>query len=275
MKEVRSRQKNTITGSRAWRKRLAHRRLSPRIASMMLVVLGFPFADVVFAGQMEPNPTMKVRVTKYTQATPPTLSKSEREREPGDPTINILVYNQASAPSDILMGAEREAARILSNTGLHTNWFDCSAGHPVAGPQDICQSGVRLMNIELRILAKPAHDTRLGFAIIPSLARLYYDYKARFVSNDVGLGLPMILGCAIAHEVGHLLLGAHSHSGEGVMQAEWGQRQIRQALMKDLFFTPDESRLIRDEARLRMSQDWPPNPTPSSALHQSAGNGKN
>jgi hypothetical protein len=34
------------------------------------------------------------------------------------------------------------------------------------------------------------------------------------------MGLPMILGCAIAHEGGHLLLGAHSHSSEGVMQAE-------------------------------------------------------
>lgn len=177
-----------------------------------------------------------------------------------DPTINILVYNYAQTPPDILIGAEREAARILFLAGVRTSWFDCSAGHSDADSQDICQSGQRPMDIGLRVLAKPtARDTRLqdarfGFAIIPALASVYYDYKARFVSNDVGLGLPMILGCAIAHEVGHLLLGPNSHSNQGVMQAQWGQRQVRQALMRNLLFTPEESRLIREEARSRMRQ---------------------
>jgi hypothetical protein len=172
-------------------------------------------------------------------------------------TMTVLVYNQAQAPPAILIGAEREAARILSHAGVRTSWFDCSAGHSDAGSQDVCQMGWgQSMNIGLRILAKPTgrlQDTRFGFAVIPALASVYYDYKARFVADDVGLGLPMILGCAIAHEVGHLLLGPSSHSNQGVMQAEWGKRQIRQALMRDLLFSPEESRLIRAEARLRMS----------------------
>jgi hypothetical protein len=171
-------------------------------------------------------------------------------------TMTILVYNQAQAPPAILIGAEREAARILSQAGVRTGWFDCSAGHSDAGSQDICQKGWGPMNIGLRVLAKPTgrlQDTRFGFAVIPALASVYYDYKARFVSDDIGLGLPMILGCAIAHEVGHLLLGPNSHSNQGVMQAEWGKRQIRQALMRDMVFTAEESRLIRAEARTRTS----------------------
>jgi hypothetical protein len=173
-----------------------------------------------------------------------------------DPTITILVYNQAQAPPAILIGAEREAARILSHAGVRASWFDCSAWHSEAGSQDICQKGWGPMNIGLRVLAKPTRrlqDTRFGFAIIPGLASVYYDYQAHFVSDDVGLGQPLILGCVIAHEIGHLLLGPNSHSSQGVMQAEWGKRQIRQALMRDLLFSPEESQLIRAEARTRMS----------------------
>ena len=173
-----------------------------------------------------------------------------------DPTITILVYNQAQAPPAIVIGAEREAARILSQAGVRTGWFDCSAGHSDAGPQDICQKGWGPMNIGLRVVAKRTgrfQDTRFGFAIIPGLASVYYDYQAHFVSDDVGLGQPLILGCVIAHEIGHLLLGPNSHSSQGVMQAEWGKRQIRQALMRDLLFSPEESQLIRAEARTRMS----------------------
>ena len=171
-------------------------------------------------------------------------------------TITILVYNQAQAPPAIVIGAEREAARILSQAGVRTEWVDCSAGHSEAGAQDICQQGWGPMNIGLRVVAKPAgrlQDTRFGFAILPGLASVYYDNRAHFVSDDVGLGQPLILGCAIAHEIGHLLLGPNSHSMQGVMQAAWNKRQIRQALMKDLLFSPEEAQLIRAQARTRMS----------------------
>jgi hypothetical protein len=192
-----------------------------------------------------------------------------------DPSLTILVYNQAQAPPAIVIGAEREAARILSQAGVRTGWFDCSAGHSDAGPQDICQKGWGPMNIGLRVVAKRTgrlQDTRFGFAIIPGLASVYYDYQAHFVSDDVGLGQHLILGCAIAHEIGHLLLGPNSHSSQGVMQAEWGKRQIRQALMRDLLFSPEESRRIRAEARTRMSlQSDGRREQGMVAVHQEAG----
>jgi hypothetical protein len=38
------------------------------------------------------------------------------------------------------------------------------------------------------------------------------------------------------------------------MQAEWGERQIHQALAGDLLFTSNQAKLIQTEARTRMSQ---------------------
>ena len=179
------------------------------------------------------------------------------EAEP-NPTITILVYNMAEVPGDILGGAEREAARIFSQAGIDLNWFDCTAGHSDVGSQNLCQEGWGPINIGLRLLARPTaprnlQGERFGFAISPGLATAYYDYRARFISNEFGMGVPLILGCVIAHEIGHLLLAPNSHSTEGVMQADWAQRQLREALMRDLLFSPQQSRLIQAEVCRRMS----------------------
>ena len=201
-------------------------RLSLMVAGLVAII-GFVFPATGFAGKSDPEANLY-------------------------PVIKILVYNIAQAPPATLTGAEREAGRILLKAGVRASWFECPAGHSDAEGQDICQNGWGAINsVGLRILVKPtAFDNRFqgdrsGFAIFPALASVYYDHKLRFVGDDVGLGLPMILGCFIAHEVGHLLLGSNSHSKRGVMQAEWGERQIHQALAGDLLFTPEESQRIR------------------------------
>ena len=200
----------------------------------LVAVVGFVFLPTGFAGKIDSEPKP-------------------------DPAIKILVYNIAQAPPATLTGAEREAGRILSNAGVRTSWFECPAEHSDAESQAICQNGWGAINIGLRILVKPLafgnrfQGDHLGFAISPALASVYYDDRQRFAGDDVGLGLPMILGCFIAHEIGHLLLGSNSHSKQGVMQAEWGERQIHQAVAGDLLFTSNQAKLIQTEAYTRMS----------------------
>ena len=62
-----------------------------------------------------------------------------------------------------------------------------------------------------------------------------------------------MLGCAIAHEVGHLLLGPSSHSAGGIMCGEWGPKELQLALMGRLLFASQQAKLIRAEARRRMN----------------------
>jgi hypothetical protein len=193
---------------------------------------------------------MRERLASYGKADP---------KAKPDPAIKILVYNIAQAPRAVLAEAEREAGRILSKAGVQVSWIECSAGHSDAEVKEICQNGWGPINIGLRILVLPtAFHNRfqgdpLGFAISPALASVYYDHRLRFVADDVGLGLPRILGCFIAHEVGHLMLGSNSHSHQGLMQAGWGETQIHQALAGDLLFTSNQAKLIQTEARTRMS----------------------
>ena len=111
-------------------------------------------------------------------------------------------------------------------------------------------------DLRLRVLAAPIQnkfqDTVFGFTIHPVLASVYYGYVVRRAkSNYVEIEVPIILGCVIAHELGHLLLGSNSHSEAGVMQARWETRQVKQLLMGSLLFTTEQPKQMHVEARAR------------------------
>ena len=110
----------------------------------------------------------------------------------------------------------------------------------------------------LRILPEATQnkfqDTVFGFAVVPILAIVYYDYELRTAKRDSDeFEGPIILGCVIAHELGDLLLGSNSHSSLGIMQQHWERHQLRQAMRRALSFTPEQSKLIQTEAQTRTS----------------------
>jgi hypothetical protein len=50
--------------------------------------------------------------------------------------------------------------------------------------------------------------------------------------------LPTLLGCVIAHEIGHLLLRTTSHTSEGIMRADFGKPDmVAKAVQRRLIFT--------------------------------------
>ena len=175
-------------------------------------------------------------------------------KEDPSPTVTILVYNHTQASAAILAGAEREAGRILGEAGLQPVWLDCLSRDSAGDLQELCHKAREPIDVVLRVL--PGHiqgrlqDTLFGFASPPALASVYYEYAGRLASSDTEISL--MLGCAIAHEVGHLLLGPNSHSAAGIMQGEWEPKQFPLILRGGLLFTSQQSNLIQAEARRRM-----------------------
>ena len=90
-------------------------RLSIMAFAGLVGVMIFAFPETIFASGADSNPTIRIRVNNYTQATPAMLA-----------------------------GAEREAGRILGKAGLQTVWLDCPAGHSTADPQDSVGSRSKL-----------------------------------------------------------------------------------------------------------------------------------
>jgi hypothetical protein len=159
------------------------------------------------------------------------------------PAITVLVFNYREVPVKTLVKAEREAGRILDQAGVHVTWRDCPTGN------ETCSKGPGRVFI-LSVMAGPVQnkveDRVAGFALIPDhLAVVYYDYLPRITGGQSNLSdTALILGAVIAHELGHLLLGAHRHSIAGIMQAHWGVEQTQRALTSRLSFLPEEAKLM-------------------------------
>ena len=177
-------------------------------------------------------------------ATAPTLS------------LTIIVDNYSQASAAVLARAENEAGRIFGRAGLSAVWLNCSTGQVSVDTQPSCHKAVEATDVRLRIL--PAHvrdkfqGTVFGFAVHPVLASVYYEHVVRLAkTDDAEFELPIILGCAIAHEIGHLLLGPNNHSADGIMRAKWERKQVEQTMCGTLLFTSQQSKVIQAEARRR------------------------
>jgi hypothetical protein len=177
-----------------------------------------------------------------------------------EPTVNIsvLVYNYAEVAPGILAGAEHQADRILNQAGVRAVWFDCSVKAGKLDEKSICRNGLGNQNIVLRLLSRHiptrSQDVPFGFAVSPALASVYYGDAAHMAErHQLRSELPVLLGCLMVHEIGHLLLNSFGHSPTGVMQAEWGAMQLQQSLTGLMTFTPAQSRRIREQVQARMS----------------------
>jgi hypothetical protein len=174
------------------------------------------------------------------------------------PKIMVLVENYAQAPPALLIEAELEAGRILSKAGLRTDWFDCPISRGTAISKGPCEAASAPTDVRVRVFSAPSQnrfqEAVFGSTLAPILANVYYDHAESLAKRDAAhLQVSVILGCVIAHEVGHMLLGANSHSAGGIMQAEWGRQEVTQIMMGILLFTSQQSKLMQAQARTRMS----------------------
>jgi hypothetical protein len=174
-----------------------------RSAVILLGLWGFAFANTAYCSPKESKPTLRVRVVNHTQATPTTVSQ-----------------------------AEREAARILGEAGLKTVWLDCPLVQAKVVPQDPCLQPLEDNEIMIRVLSDHTRNgfqgNAFGFAVAPLLASVYYERAERLARiDDAKSEVPIILGCVMVHEIGHLLLGYNSHSDSGIMQSRWERKQVR------------------------------------------------
>ena len=83
-------------------------------------------------------------------------------------------------------------------------------------------------------------------------ATVFYD-RIETVSKTGDVSLSTMLGHAIAHEIGHVLLGTTDHSRSGIMKARWGRADYRQAGIGLMKFTAREGEAIRKGAAVQMS----------------------
>ena len=184
---------------------------------------------------------------------------AERETTP---QIEIRVHNYAKAPKRTLERAEKETTRILRQAGVEATWQRCAPYPDGVDKNPECGRKMNPTVLVLRILPRKMaarlskdRDT-FGFAASGSngefgyLADMFYD-RIENLATRRGEECALLLGHFVAHEVGHLLLGAGSHSRSGIMHVPFDKMQLQRAVTGTLLFTPREAERMRTQVWTR------------------------
>lgn len=178
--------------------------------------------------------------------------------------IVIRMYDIAGAGAEVRAEAMRVAASIVDDAGVAVRWTDCSRG----GADHPCYTVPGARELVVRIMPTPATrtgrsrealsirgmldgaDRQLGFAAVGDesrsgiLATVYYE-SVEAVARSSGVTTSRLLGRAIAHEVGHLLLPGGGHSPSGLMRAPWAYQELMENRREDWVFSPADGRQLR------------------------------
>jgi hypothetical protein len=180
---------------------------------------------------------------------PPAWAGSEDVKE-----ITIRVFNSAKVSKGDLAGALKVASGIYAEAGIGITWeqgsdddheskaLDFSANRV----SDAC-TGRRLGGVNLGLDRAPASGVKnntLGFALpcarYGTDASVFVD-RCEGVMQGTTASFGKILGHAIAHEVGHVLLGTNGHSVGGLMRARWGRAEWQAVAAAHLAIAPADA----------------------------------
>jgi hypothetical protein len=165
--------------------------------------------------------------------------------------ITISVYNDAEVPADVLERAQNEASQVFRQAGIEVHWLNCKVPAISEEASRACREAVFPQHLHLRIVRKSIGLTgeTLGISFQADdgsgcYADLFYKPMEQLRRSD-GTDIAGLLGHAAAHEIGHLLLGANSHSATGIMHAHWTADELASAKAGGLVFLEKESQRMK------------------------------
>jgi hypothetical protein len=186
-------------------------------------------------------------------------------------TVTIHVHNYAEVDRRTLMEAEKVAKEIFRKVRVESRWVDTALSSESKQENSADQGSLDLTNINLNIVPRMMAD-RLGLpnkamglapGVEPDRQVVYVFYNRvealahsqKSAAFEGSIRRPattgQILGHAIAHEIGHLLLNLESHSATGIMRGDWDLNDLQGVASGFLLFTPRQAEVIRAEVARR------------------------
>jgi hypothetical protein len=163
------------------------------------------------------------------------------------PTVVIRVRDTAQVPPSILMRALEEVTRIYRQAGVETRWPTSLSAEPKAVQTTALIIGIVSDHQVTRLPVLSPNS--MGIVMLTANGRgrvgyVFYD-RIHILTGPNRLHRALVLGVAIAHEIGHLLLPYHTHSQNGLMRAEWTTADLQRAQHGSLLFSAEEGELLR------------------------------
>jgi hypothetical protein len=175
----------------------------------------------------------------------------------------LRVYNVYGLSESELETARATVHEVFDQAGVQTIWRNClSTGDDPCGEQlDTNEMVVRLIRSPYGARISTA-DLTLGYSSVqPQLRRgsftTVYPDRVDTIAQRFGRDRGLLLGRAIAHELGHLLLGSTTHAATGLMRARWSGRPMQAPQPEDWLFSATEARQLRDATAARTTVPAP------------------
>jgi hypothetical protein len=187
------------------------------------------------------------------------------------PAITIHVRNYAGVAPQTLTEAEHVATEVYRKAGVETRWADIaltaengqlnSAGNQAFTladfqlsifPDEMAdRSG--LPNNVMGLAPGAGPDRGIVYVFDSKVTTLFWRMSSAYIRRDMDrhVSMAQILGHAIAHELGHLLLNQQVHSPHGIMRGEWGFEDFRDMTCGMLLFTPQQADFLQTDVRRR------------------------
>jgi len=170
--------------------------------------------------------------------------------------VTVTLYDGVKLSSSELSRAEEEAGKIFLFAGIKLAWISGPLGSEVN--DNTVSEMWNPTSLQLRIWSsamagnRPTSSDTLGFClslkngdavVLADVIQKHVIEPARF-SN--------LLGLAMAHELGHLLLQSAGHSVKGIMRRTLSKEMSMDDERGYLRFTSSEAETMRNEVRRRM-----------------------
>jgi hypothetical protein len=162
--------------------------------------------------------------------------------------LALQISNLAGAPPAVVHHAQEEVTRVYADIGVPLEWN----GSATDGGESASAIQVVLLPYETGDL-RHSDSQVMGAAMrTPSGSAVAYVFyrRVRMEAERYQASTDLVLACAIAHELGHLLLvPMHAHAPAGLMRACWRGDEFRRANQGQLRFLPAEVDRIRAALR--------------------------
>jgi hypothetical protein len=166
----------------------------------------------------------------------------------------VRLYDSAGITPAVLRAALGDAAGILRGANVDVAWVPCiktaSTGAPPPCSEPLPPGHLTVRVVRDASLPRRVAELPLGFALIDpqrgegTLATVFLD-RVLWLAHSAGVDPATLLARAMAHEIGHLLIGSDHHSSRGLLRAVWRRDEVRHGRAADWRFTVEDGNEMR------------------------------
>jgi hypothetical protein len=155
----------------------------------------------------------------------------------------LQISNFSGAPPAVVRHAQEEVTRVYADIGVPLDWSEPS--HARADQQGVIR--FVLLPYETGDLRRSEQQVMGAAVRTPGGSAVAYVFYQRVQAEAerYRVSTALVLACAMAHELGHLLLAAATHAPTGLMRACWSRDEFNRAEQGQLRFLPEDVAQIR------------------------------